>query len=662
MVTPFEVMLCALGATVLWTCLGYPIARAALPPGGSCVAVAPALGWAVFHAAALPLLLVVGFTFPAVVALAGATLAAGGLMTLRLPAGGDGSAPPVVPPWALALAALAACAPAVAVMPKFVPEGVILAAPAFDHSKVAMIDEMVRLGLPPGNPFFGATGEPSRLAYYYLWHFSAATLALLTGASGWAADVALTWFTAFSSLLLMMALAARIGGRRGAAFAVVVLSLCGSCRPVLDAALGGETVGRLLSSYPGLGGWLVQATWAPQHLAAASCVVLAGILLLTLAETGRRGLAAPLALVVAAAFGSSTWVGGFTLALGATLVGSWLLLRLDAGRRWPFLADSLIAAMLAAALVSPFLIDLFAANQARGGGLPVAVWPYEVLGPAAAAGWRRWLDLPAYWLVLLPVDLPAVYLVGAVGLVTAAAGHRKPAATLGLLALASFAVTWLLASTILSNDLGWRALLPGILVVTAGAAAALSRWLASRSRAALAAAALLAAAGVPDGIKVVANNIDGRPTQAAAAFAWAPELWQAVRRHSAPADRVANNPLFLKDLTPWPINAPWAFLADRRSCYASWAHVRAMTPLSRSQVDELEDLFVRVFAGDGSPEEVRELASRHGCRLIVLTAVDGAWQRDPFAAEAAYRLIDAKPDRWRIYVAASPPEGERPSE
>ena len=109
-----------------------------------------------------------------------------------------------------------------------------LAAPIFDHAKVAMIDDMVRLGVPPGNPFFSEPGDPNRLVYYYLWHFSAAELALLTGKSGWAADIGLTWFTAFASLSLMMGLASWLSGRVAAALWVLPLSFAGSLRPVLD--------------------------------------------------------------------------------------------------------------------------------------------------------------------------------------------------------------------------------------------------------------------------------------------------------------------------------------------------------------------------------------------------------------------------------------------
>jgi hypothetical protein len=668
MVSLLHVLLCATMAVLFWTAFGYPIARMSVPAGWSALAAAPALGWAAFSAASLPVLPIVGFTPAAVAALSAAALAGSALATLSLRKGRpDGPGRPTIPAWVFVLAGLAACAPAVAVMPKHVAEGVILAAPAFDHSKVAIIDEIARLGLPPGNPTFGEAGQPARLAYYYLWHLSAATLALPLGASGWEADIALTWFTAFSSLLLMMGLAVWIGGRAAAAVWVVPLSLVGSSRPALAALLGPEALDRLLSGYGTLGGWLVQATWSPQHLASACCVLLAVVLAVRLAEGGDRRLVPALALAVAAGYGSSTWIGGVAFAVAAVPVGLALLLRLDAGARAPFLLNAAAAAALGLALAFPLLGDQYAATSARGGGTPIGLWPYEVLGSAVPDGLRRWLDLPAYWLLLLPVDLPAAYAAGVAGLAAAAVAARRGAAregggrlvgVLGLLALASFAASWLLVSTIWSNDLGWRALLPGILVTTAAAAAALSRWLAGHRLALAGGALALAALGVPDGLRVASSNLAGRPTPAAAAFARTPELWEAVRRHSAPADRVANNPLFLADLTPWPINASWAYLADRRSCYASFALALPFTPLPAARLAELEALFVRVFAGDGSADEVRDLADRYHCRLVVVTPSDGAWERDPFAASPSYRLVDSEPGRWRLYEATRGPDSD----
>ncbi len=366
-----QVLLCAVAAILLWTSLGYPIARAVVPAGWSALATAPALGWAVFSAAALPLFFLVGLTSATAVTLLACALTASLLAILLSRDRGREPGRPTVPAWAYALAGLAACAPAVAVMPKFVADGVILATPAFDHSKVALVDEIARLGLPPGNPAFGEAGRPSTLAYYYLWHFSAATLALAAGASGWEADVALTWFTAFSSLLLVTGAAVWLGGRAAASW-TVPLSLAGSLRPVLDAALGPEAARGLLSSYAGLGGWLVQASWAPQHLASACCVVLASVLVARLAETRDRRLVPVLALVAAAGFGSSTWVGGVTFALAALPVGLVLLLRLEPEGRLPLMLHATAAAALALALAFPFLHDQYLAAAARGGA---SRWP-----------------------------------------------------------------------------------------------------------------------------------------------------------------------------------------------------------------------------------------------------------------------------------------------
>ena len=42
-----------------------------------------------------------------------------------------------------------------------------------------MVEDMARLGLPPGNPFFAHDGSSGRLSYYYLLHFSSAELTRL---------------------------------------------------------------------------------------------------------------------------------------------------------------------------------------------------------------------------------------------------------------------------------------------------------------------------------------------------------------------------------------------------------------------------------------------------------------------------------------------------
>ena len=267
---------------------------------------------------------------------------------------------------------------------------------------------------------------------------------------------------------------------------------------------------------------------------------------------------------------------------------------------------------------------------------------------------RRLLDLPAYWAILMAIEFPAIYFAGTAAIVGVLAGRRvgltdrRAVAALALLCGGSFGVAWLFVSTIANNDLGWRGVLPGILVLTAFAAAGLSRWLATAPAIAVAAIGCFAL-GVPDGLKIVEQNAHGTLMPSTAILAQSPALWAAVRRHTAPDERVGNNPLFLADSVRWPVNISWALFANRRSCFAGWELARAYVALPQAEIDRINALFERVFAGNGSPEDVRALATRYDCRVIVVSASDGAWARDPFANSGYYHLVDQNDGKWRIY-------------
>ena len=85
----------------------------------------------------------------------------------------------------------------------------------------------------------------------------------------------------------------------------------------------------------------------------------------------------------------------------------------------------------------------------------------------------------------------------------------------------------------------------------------------------------------------------------------------------------------------------------------------AYTALTRARREEIDAQFIRVFAGDASPQDVEDLAARYDCRVVVVTAQDGAWRRDPFATSALYRLVEDDA-RWRIYRLAALPKSVPP--
>ncbi len=67
--------LCAAAAASFWTVLGFALARRLVGPALA-LPIAPALGWAVHSAAALPILILVGFSTTTVSIVSAAALAA----------------------------------------------------------------------------------------------------------------------------------------------------------------------------------------------------------------------------------------------------------------------------------------------------------------------------------------------------------------------------------------------------------------------------------------------------------------------------------------------------------------------------------------------------------------------------------------------------------
>ncbi|MGI8525460.1 MAG: hypothetical protein ACR2K5_04675 [Pseudolabrys sp.] len=656
MPTWVEVLGCAGLVLLFYTGLGLPLAARVLPRTLAPF-LAPGIGWAVHTATALPIFMLVGMSRAAVAAAFAIPLIA--VLAMHKVRRSNGDQPLLAGPSIAALlgAALLAGLVVAGILPKLSPEGVSLAAPIFDHSKVAMIDEMARLGVPPGNPFYGGPEGPARLTYYYLWHFSAAELAMLTTVTGWTADAALTGFAAMASLATMCGLAIWISGRAAASVWVVVLGATASIRPLLDWIFGASRTEQFAGYRSGFGGWFWQISWAPQHVTSAMCVVLAIYMLVETARRSRVSTSILFALLMAAGFESSIWVGGFAFLLAAAPVAFLLLLRADGRRRAAIAGHFAGAAVLAILLISPVLYDQFHLAGLRGP--PFIMAPFQVVGADVTRAVGPLADWPAFWLIFLIVEFPAFYLTGVISVVylvkdrTLDSDRKAVVVAFGLMLAASLLTTWLLASTPgQNNDLGWRAVLPAVFALMIFAAVGLTRWMQRRVSLALVAALGLVILGLPDGFLRMREHLVAAPDRASKVFATTPLLWEAVRRHAEPAERIANNPQFLERMTPWAGNISWALLSDRRSCNAGASFLGPFTALSNAEQDRVSDQFNRVFTGAVKADDTRELAEKYNCAVAVVVPGDGAWSRDPFAASEYYRLAEASA-YWRVYRAVN---------
>ena len=616
---------------------------------------APILGWAVHSAVALPLFSLLGMSRLAVIGVFALSVSLALITVKWLGPISFNRANCTIPVTAIIGAGVLASLIMMAVLPINSVSGVVLAGPIFDHSKIAMIDEMKRLGVPIVNPFFGEAGTSNKLAYYYLWHFSAAELAVATGLSGWESDAGLTWFTVFSSLTMMMGFANWLSGRTTAAGWVLVVAATASIRQIVAIILGEMTYE--FTGYPtGFGGWLFQITWAPQHVASAGCALISIFLLAQIAQKPNTLLAIIFSLVAAASFESSTWIGGITFPLGvaAIVLRSGLKSNNKANRHFVWWVAG--AGLLAMAIASPFIYNQALASISRSAGPPISVLPYEIVGDEIPERFRMLLDVPLYWSAFLFCEFAAFYPLGVIMMVwlwkdqKTSPACKSAIVPFALLMVISLAVGGLLISRIgANNDLAWRGVLPAVLVLIIFTATGLARYLVEMRRLYAFIATGFIALGFYSGLQFLYGNIFVSPNVSSAGFVESVKMWESVRAHSEKDDRVANNPLFLQHMTGWPINISWALLADRRSCYAGSDLALPFVPLPLESRQSIDAQFSRVFEGHPNAEDLNQLAQLYDCDVVVVTAQDEAWDRDPFATSLLYSLVDSKADKWRIY-------------
>lgn len=641
-----EILILGPIALACLTLVGSTCVEKLLPGSGARWLLAPSAGLLVFLAIVLPLEALVGLSGPG-----------NGLVLVTVFAAGLLAAPrPRMPPWRflalLFFIALLAAAPAAILMPQIRDDAVAIGLPIFDHAKVALIDEIARSGLPPRNPFVGASPEPQPLAYYYLWHAGAAVVRTMLGIPGWTAAILLTWGTTYAALSLAAALALRISGRLLAAWCVLPIVAAGSLRAVISDLTGMSTQ-RILTDWHGLEALAYQAAWVPQHVCAALGVILAAILLRDALHSTpvHRGGAAGAGVFAAVAFGCSAWVGGV---LQAIAMAGLAVVTLHAGWRRKHLrpvAEALgIAAVTALALATPFALQQ--ADALDDQRLPIAFRHIRVLAPELTPR-HVVTEILGYWLVWLPIEFPAAYVGGMAGLASLACRRMRARPTVESLPLWTclsvlplFAVECL-RSTLAQNDFAWRGVLVPQIVLAALAAA-----MVVRAGEGLRAAVLAAFAVVPTAItlpgmlhyvhqQAVAFYVADAATTEQRAFLREPAFWAKVRSHSDSRDRVLNNFRSFAGMTHAPANLGWALFADRRACVAGNEWMLAYGRLTTDDIEATVAELDRLFAGSAHPTSQAALLDRFGCTVVVVRPDDGLWTRDTLAIAPGWKLAFA---------------------
>jgi len=258
----------------------------------------------------------------------------------------------------------------------------------YDHAKhTAVIDAVVRTGLPPENPSFHP-GEARPLYYYYFWHAVVGVAGRLGGDLVTPRTLSIAG-VAWAGLALLAAvqvvLAACRPGPNGRPYGLAFALLLVTGLDIVPVAFAREVVPHVEWWNGGsVAAWVVTGLWVPHHLVALTVVVLAGLLLrdaATQTEPRRQALDVILAgLAFASAFGLSIWV---TLTAVAVL-GVWWLVALATSRWREVLVVPAVGAVALAAVL-PFVLELKQAQPEARFPLALEVRPFGPLMPHQAA-------------------------------------------------------------------------------------------------------------------------------------------------------------------------------------------------------------------------------------------------------------------------------------
>lgn len=349
---------------------------------------------------------------------------------------------------------------------------------SFDQTtRVSVIDAMTRTGIPPINPSY-YPGYPVKLTFlYYFWYILGSMVDAIGGRYV-DARAALNASSAWAGLGMMAVVALYLrqrnvnrgeAGWRSAKIGITLLTVSGlDVIPITMLMLAtGQIVGSIDVWNTWIQSWVASALWVPHHIAS----LIAGLSVMMLAQSARgRSIAKQFAILAVAGFGFASAVG---LSMYVTLVfvifwGVWLILifiqKVDRSLIMPMIFSGLIAMFLA----TPFLLGLFRGGSGTG-QFPIMFEIRTFLQLESFV--KDWL--PAWRSLIMLAVLPINYIFELgfffmAGLYWFKINNKRKFHSNSfyqaeiLLLIVAFLVGSCLRSTLItSNDLGWRAWLPG---------------------------------------------------------------------------------------------------------------------------------------------------------------------------------------------------------
>ncbi|EIM2794488.1 hypothetical protein LMW71_004767 [Escherichia coli] len=507
-------------------------------------------------------------------------------------------------------------------------------APIFDHMKIAIINSIKRDGLPIKNPFMLTSPNNEEIHYYYLWFLSAANISLLTNISGWAADIVLTFITALTSLFVVCGLIKENSSGKLSTYVIGISSLFGSqIVTYVDRITQGQ-IFEHISREHSVESWLIQASWVPQHLMAASVVITSCYLIFSINKNSRWISSLVISILISTGVGSSTWVGGVTFAVISFCLFIFDLITNKS--EWKFtLSKWAFIASMAMIISLPLLMNQISAAK------PTGVFPIGIHSYNASPSGNSLSNILTFLTIFIPLYLPMVALGLILICIPKKSFNSSQIFILFIITICSILTSMLLKSQIANNDLGWRAILPAVLVSSSLIAISIEKL---KREAITCISLIVVAISLPSAIDFSRNLLQGDFRNDNVKII---SSLLDITNNTEPTDRILINPRKFEGRDVLDGNVLPSIIMDRNSCFTNLSYAYAFSNQWGESIGYYWNALKEFYAGHASNEDLAKMKKLKCTKLVILPG-DGIWDKFPYDHSEWVLTIDKKD--YKIYT------------
>jgi hypothetical protein len=349
-------------------------------------------------------------------------------------------------------------------------------------TRVSVIDAMTRTGIPPVNPSY-YPGEPVQLTFLYYFWYVLCSMVDVIGGQYVDARAALNASSAWVGLGLMALIALYFRLRNATRTEAVWKSawlgiglLVVSGLDVLPATLLAFRTEQVIGSIDvwntWIQSWVASALWVPHHLAALTAGMCA-TLLAQFAHGKSRSRQFTILAIAGLAFASAAGLSIYVTLVFVVFWGVWLIVLILQRTERALVLPMIFSGVLALVLGAPFFFGLLQGGGDAGGTLPIMFEIRTFLQLESFVA--DWSPLARSLIMLLVLPINYLFELGFFFIAGIYWFQTRDRKTLGsnsfyvgeiILFFAAFLIGSTLRSTLItSNDLGWRAWLPGQLIL-----------------------------------------------------------------------------------------------------------------------------------------------------------------------------------------------------